>query len=312
MSPSRRPRGCFSLRVIVAATNACVAFGSSGTSRSAFARRASGSRPLQSSSTSEPRRRSRMPALRRRRKRAKRARLGRDVQRRAERVHGLLERRARVRRAEGHGQAHLLRPIAAVMARGAGDEAAHRMPDQRDPLRVEAFEQLRQQDAVLRDVAAAVVADVDRRHAEIARQPVAVARRPPRVLGLAEPVHEDRDVRRRRAVPAELHRDRERAALGLEPVAVEPVQRRDRHRPARRLGERDVADPAPGGGADGARGEPHAAADALVGPAGDRIVDQPDRRGRRPEDPEHAPGDRGVDVTDPARERGQLRPRPGG
>ena len=53
-SPSIRATGCFGLSMIVAATKQCVAPSSSGTSLQAAARRTSGSRPRQSSSTSEP------------------------------------------------------------------------------------------------------------------------------------------------------------------------------------------------------------------------------------------------------------------
>ena len=63
-----------SSRVIVAVTKQWVASSSSGTSAHAAARRASGSQPSQSRSTSEPWRRSRIPALRRRRKLRERAR----------------------------------------------------------------------------------------------------------------------------------------------------------------------------------------------------------------------------------------------
>ena len=69
-SPNSRPRGCSRSRVIVAATKQCVAPSSSGTSAQAAARRASGSRPSQSASTSAAVRRSRIPALRRRSSRA--------------------------------------------------------------------------------------------------------------------------------------------------------------------------------------------------------------------------------------------------
>ena len=126
-----------------------------------------------------------------------RARLGREVQRGAHGVHGLLERRARVRRAERDGQAHLRGPLAAAMAGGARDEPAHRVPDERDPLRVEPVQQRRERRPVLGDVAAGVVADEDRRHAELLFKPLAVGRRAPRVLALAQAMHEHHHVRRR-------------------------------------------------------------------------------------------------------------------
>jgi hypothetical protein len=73
------------------------------------------------------------------------------------------------------------------------------MPDERDLLDLDGprgddlLEQVGERAAVARDVAAAVVADVERRAAELPRQPRSVARRParlPGVLGLHQPVEE--------------------------------------------------------------------------------------------------------------------------
>ena len=95
-------RGWRGLRVIVAATKQCVAPSSSGTSVRAAARRACGSRSRQSSSTSEPWRRSRMPALRRRRNEPNGRTSGSACEAGARHVNGLRERRAHVWRAERH------------------------------------------------------------------------------------------------------------------------------------------------------------------------------------------------------------------
>ena len=117
-------------------TKQCFAPSSSGISLQATARSASGSRSFQSSSTSDPRRRSRMPPLRRRRKRLIAARLGQQVERRAAQVDDLLERRAPVRRPERDDVADAAAPSRAALGRlvrgAARDEAAHRVPDERD------------------------------------------------------------------------------------------------------------------------------------------------------------------------------------
>ena len=126
-----------------------------------------------------------MPALRRRRKRAERARLGQRVQRRARPVHALRERRAHVRRAERDDVAHAARPRrrrarAAWWQRRPRHQPAHRVPDQRDPLDLhrprghQALEQVGQLQPVLGDVAAGVVAQLDRREAELLAQAAGV------------------------------------------------------------------------------------------------------------------------------------------
>ena len=201
-------------------------------------------------------------------------------------------------------------PGAAAVAGAAGDEAAHRVADQRDPLDLDRpvahqlVQQRRERGAVLGDVAAGVEADEDGR--DVVEQ-VAVVGRAPRVLGLSEAVDEDDDVRRHgRAEPAHLHRDRERAALGLEPVAEQAVQGGDRHRAARCLAQRHLAGARAGRDARGVRAEPQPAAHAPVDAARDRVVHEAHGRSGRAERPEDAVGDRAVDVADPARERAQL------
>ena len=154
----------------------------------AAARSASGSRSRQSSSTSEPWRRSRMPALRRRRKRGEQARL--RQRRRARRSRSARPARAarpcaasRARHV-AHARAPSVAPRRRAVAGAARHEPAHRVPDERDLLDLhrprvdERLEQVGERAAVLGDVAAGVVADVDRREAELAREARAVVRRP--------------------------------------------------------------------------------------------------------------------------------------
>ncbi len=142
---------------------------------------------------------------------------------------------------------------------------------------------------------------------EVRLEPVAVGRAAPGELGLAQAVEEDGDVRPRGlATPAHVHRERERAALGFQPVAVEAVERGDRGRAAGRVRQRRVAGPRDRGRAGGGRGQPQAAADALVDTARDRDVGQPERLRGRAQRAEHAARDRAVDRADPARQRRQL------
>ena len=147
----------------------------------AFARSASGSWPRQSSSTSQPWRRSRMPALRRRRKRAAAGSRGRRAGRRSD-VHALGQRRARVRRAQRDDWR--TRPSTPAGALPAG-AAATRPPIECPTMAIsrrprEQCEQRGQRGAVLGDVAAGVVADVDGRAAGQAARRTARRRAPRR------------------------------------------------------------------------------------------------------------------------------------
>src|SRR4051812_44738025 len=89
------------------------------------------------------------------------------------------------------------------MARTARDEAAHRVADEHDlldrywPLVHGLLEQRREAPSVVRDVEARVVAQVERRVAQVVLEPRAVwaaAEQRPRVIGLAQAVDEHRDV----------------------------------------------------------------------------------------------------------------------
>ncbi len=188
-----------------------------------------------------------MPALRRPRKRANGRVSGATLQRGAQPVHGLLERRAVVRRAERHGVRDALRPLAAARAGAARDEPAHRMPDERDPLDLDRpfahqpRQQVVQRSAVRRRSGGRCCSG---RPPASSRAAVRVAVTAPRVLGLAQPVHEHGDVRHARLPdPPRFHRNRQRAALGLQLVAEEPVERGERHHAARRLGQQLVQRP---------------------------------------------------------------------
>ena len=197
---------------------------------------------------------------------AERARLGHRVQRVRGVVDALRERRAQVRRAERDDVAHQPDPplpaLAGLAGGAARDQPAHRVPDQRDllhldrPGRDDLLEQVGERAAVVGDVAAGVVADVERAAAEIARQPRAVAgpaAEPPGVLGLHQAVHEHDEPRRRRrerggerlrprrddaAAQAQRHRLLQVRALALQRVADQAVDYRERQRAARRRRER--------------------------------------------------------------------------
>ena len=295
----------------VAATKQCVAPGSSGTSAHAAARSASGSRPSQSLSTSEPWRRSRMPALRRRRKRrtgASRAPRGGRARRSARPGPAARPGAAcRARRRGGRGRPTPVRaraawwqalratrppiecPTSAICSTSTGHAA------------VSSLEQVGERAAVVRDVAAAVVADVERRAAEVAREPRAVGRpaaEPPRVLGLHQAVDEHDEARRRRREgrarrrPARAHgRARRRAppsaAASAEPSRSSaspprPFEHGQRRRAARVC--RDSGRPSPASrtaqGLVGAVPRQRRARPARrVGAVGDRVVR--DRTGRR-------------------------------
>ena len=238
---------------------------------------------------------------------AEHPRLGEPAEPEGRVVHRLLERRAHVRRAERDDLADAVDPGVAVELRdvrgAAGHQPAHRVADERDLLDLDrpcvdgGLEQLGQRAAVLGDVAAAVVADVDGRDAEVAGELRAVVLAPsemPAALGLHEPVEEDDEPRsggregrgqlgalRRhgQAVDADRHRLRQRAAVALEAVADEAVEDRDaeaavrggRQRP---LGPRAATDDHLGAATGGACRPAERADDT----AGDRVVDELDRR----------------------------------
>ena len=186
------------------------------------------------------------------------ARLGQRGERCRSGVHALLERRAEVRRAERDHMPNELGPAPparrALVARAARDQPAHRVSDERDLVhgkrpRVDHLrEQRGQRSAVFGDVKTAVVAHVQRRAADVAREPGAV--RVVRVLGAPLPVElrphqavqEDDETRarvgkgnaqrigvRRDGLAVDPQRDRlvKLALRALEPVADEPVQRGD-------------------------------------------------------------------------------------
>ena len=183
------------------------------------------------------------------------------------------------------------RPGATPRARAAGDEPAHRVAHQRDPLHrpVQALDQRPELGAVLGDRAARVVADV---HRGPARQ---VADSPRRARS-----RRARGPRRGRSAArlADPLAARISIASGLsgrvQLVADQPVQRGQHGR--RRLQRQQ-------------RGGAQPAADGRVGATRDRVVPDAHRGGRRAERPEHPAGDREVHVADPARERGELRRR---
>ena len=239
-----------------------------------------------------------------------RTRLGDRVERVRGVVHALRDRRAQVRRAERDDVPDAAGPgvpgLGALVGGAARDEPAHRVADERDLLHRhgpggdERLEQLVQRAPVLRDVAARVVADVERAAPQVLGEPLAVARaaaEPPRVLGLHQPVEEDDEppgrggeggaqgagLRRDDApVRAHGHRLLQVGRLGLERVAVEPVEDRQRLRPAGGRGERpSVAAGAPAEHlAGGEAGERARALQREVDAARDRVVGVAD--GQRP------------------------------
>src|SRR5215208_712478 len=97
----------------------------------------------------------------------------------------LRERCAHMRGPERHNMPHMLDPFGALgarlIARASADEPAHRMADQCElvdvdwPGRDELSKQLGERVPVLGDMTARVVADEDRRTAEVAREAGAVA-----------------------------------------------------------------------------------------------------------------------------------------
>src|SRR3954467_5390145 len=97
----------------------------------------------------------------------------------------LRERRTHMRGPERHDMPHTLDPfgtlVGGLVAGAAADEPAHRVADQRElvdldrPGRDELTKQLGERMAVLGDMTARVVADKERRTAEVARQAGAVA-----------------------------------------------------------------------------------------------------------------------------------------
>src|SRR3954454_15318575 len=96
----------------------------------------------------------------------------------------LLERSTHVRGPDGDDLAHERAPHLALelglIGAAAGDEPAHRVANERNladrqrPRRNDLLQQVRQRAAVLRDAAAAVVADVDGGHPELALEQRAV------------------------------------------------------------------------------------------------------------------------------------------
>ena len=266
-----------------------------------------------------------MPALRRRRKPANGRVSGSAASAGGRDVHGLLERRAQVRRPERDDMAHPVHPRVAALdglvTRAASDEAAHRVPDQRDaihldrPRRHQRLQQVRQRAPVLRDVEAGVVAELDRRDPDVAPQPRPVrlvAAVAPGVLALHQAVEEDHHVWRRlrergrhrgglrgHRVPAMAHghRHAQRRALALEPVADQPVERRQRQgaagmaRQSRRLAPADQL----GGRAAEQRAR---TAQARVDAGGDAVVHDTDRQPLRADGAEDTPGDAEVHAAD--------------
>ena len=132
------------------------------------------------------------------------------------------------------------------------------------------------------------------------------------MLGLEQPVDEHdepagriRDVlghARDAAALAQRHRRLERGALGLELVAVQPVEHGERDRAAARAREL----PGRERGAGRAAGQRGRARDGGVGGRGDRVVRGAGGRGGRADGPEDAIGDRRVHRADPARAEGGL------
>ena len=144
-----------------------------------------------------------------------------------------------------------------VVRSAPGDQAAHAVADERDLLDRNRVgfdclrDELRQGATVLRDVAAAVVADVERCEAEVVSEPgpesdvwiavVSLGREAPKPFGRGQTVHEDADLvaraRIRRgqglrgrgkvfAVVPKRHAEIEPALIAAEVVAPEAVDRR--------------------------------------------------------------------------------------
>ena len=186
----------------------------------AAARRASGSRPCQSSSTSEPDRRSRIPALRRRRKPANGRVSGSHAERGARVVHGRLERRAGVRRAERdrvarRAPAQSSRPRGRRCAPRARPSSARRARSARPhvPAATSASSSAASERPFSEMWRPRVVADVDRREAEVAR-PAARRRSPARSPRRARSRTARARRRRRAAGPG--------TSAGAAGVAVDP------------------------------------------------------------------------------------------
>jgi hypothetical protein len=234
-------------------------------------------------------------------------------------VHRLLDRRAVVRSAERDDVADAPHPAVAAQARlvtgAARHQPAHRVPDQRDPLdlRRPGAQQVGERAPVVRHVAAGVVTHVHRRAAELPREAIAVRRaaaESPRELGLEQAVQEHHHVAAGAgldgtAAHAHGHRLLQVAALALERVADQAVDRRERGRAARCGGERSpVAHPAVRERRVGERArQPRARAHRAVRETGDRVVRLPHARGGGGE---RAIGDRTVHAGDPAGHRCQL------
>jgi hypothetical protein len=181
----------------------------------------------------------------------------------------------------------------------------------------ELLHQLAEGAPVLRDVAAAVVANVDRRAADLAGQAVAEALAPaerPRELRGHQPVDENHDARRRLgeglpqrvrlehdrlAAHPDRHRLAERVALGLEGVAAQAGDGGDQRAPARRGGERRRV-PCRHGRCRRHADRPRAEAEPRVHPARDGLMDRAHEHRARPDSLEHAAGDRPLDRAEPA------------
>jgi hypothetical protein len=167
-------------------------------------------------------------------------------------------------------------------------------------------------------VAAAVVADVDRRAADVAREAVAealAAAERPRELGRHQTVDEDDDAPRRgrkgrrdrvglerdgHAGHPHRHRLRERASLRLERVAAKAGYGGDHGTAVRRAGQRQALAPS-GGATRGHSHRPGAGAKPPVDAAGDSLVERAHQHRTRPDQPEHARADGTLDRSDPAR-----------
>ncbi len=199
-----------------------------------------------------------------------------------------------------------------LAAGAARDQPAHRVPDERDLLDLhgprgdDLLEQVGKRAAVAGDVAAAVVADVERRAADVLRQPRAVARataQPPGVLGLHQPVQEHDEPRRRAreggreriaprlddlAADAQRHRRLQLGALAFERVSVEARDDRQRERAAGMRRDR----PAVAGIAAGERAVRHAAGDACTRRAARRRRRARSRRARAAWVPRQVPASR--------------------
>ena len=193
--------------------------------------------------------------------------------------------------------------LRADRARRSHDQAAHRVPDQRDPAYGgrppghEAVEQRREGDTVLGDRQAGVGAEVDRGPRGVGGQPPAIAAPAvpgpalPRLVGLAQAVQEDHDVRGggrerlRQRVPvkghvapvaSDRHRDRQPVLLLGEPVADQPVDGGD-HGPAGGRVLDAGPDPAAVGGAEPASRGAEPAADPGIDRGRHAIVGDLDR-----------------------------------